>query len=623
MMTLQISTDRKAKFTRYVWLLPVLLAAAFFLPTIHYGLYLWDDETYLMGNSLLDIHSLQDLRLVFSSFFNGNYHPFTLLSLAFDKAISGKSYNIYHIHNVFLHAANCTAVFFFTAKLTGKPLTAMLTAALYAILPQHCESVIWISERKNLLYSLYFLLSMIFYLKAVEKNYYRNIAISFIFFLFSCFSKGQAVVLPLCLLALDLFRGQLKTERWRHLYKAPFIIVAILFGVLAIYAQHYEGYTHSTPALSLFSRTATASVNYFQYLISILLPISLSIFYPHFTENHTLLLYGIPAIAGFAVLWTLVLVYRKKISRYLIFGLLFFSINIFPVLQLFAFGEARMADRYTYLPALGILLPLVFITDSWIAHKKTAVAIFFAYLVFFGTFCYLRTLEWASNKQLLTSALERSPENPVLLNNMASLLMKEKKYSQALTYSDQSAEADSTYTDAFYNRAIIKNAMGKEDEALNDYARVLRQNPLYFSALYNRGNIYLRKGDYERAEHDFSAVLSIVPNHYDALNNRGLARGNKGRICEATGDFSAAIFYDSSNYKAWFNRGYFYAKMNLNTAAIKDFSECIRCNPRHYEAYFYRGILRLECGENGCQDLKKAAESGDPSMTQAYSHYCR
>jgi protein O-mannosyl-transferase len=329
----------------------IIITFIAYIPAIHNELTNWDDNTYIVNNSRLGDFSPEATGKVFSSFFQGNYHPVTLLSLGIDYKIGRNNPVVYHSSNIFLHIVNSLLVLWFLYALTGDLRIAFVSALLFGVHTVHVESVAWVSERKDLLYTAFFLASVICYVKYVVHNRITLYVFSFILFCLSALSKGQAVSLPLTIIAIDaLMRKNLRPGK-SIAEKAPFFLAGLAFGIVAVVAQHSEGAVKEVP---LIDRIPVACYGFSHYILKLFLPAHLSAFYPYPSVSAAVIpptfwLYLLPvmAIAGLFYFWL------KKGDAVAAFGVAFFTINIFFVLQLFPVGRAIMADRYTYLPSAG------------------------------------------------------------------------------------------------------------------------------------------------------------------------------------------------------------------------------------------------------------------------------
>src|SRR6266571_3392951 len=277
-------TPRERSFKRTVLFLAVtlVLTVLSFSPSLDNGFTNWDDPGYVLENYSIRDLSQKNVANVFTSYLQGNYHPLTVLSYAVEYKFFQLDPKIYHITNLLLHVLNTTFVFWLIRLLTGRLETAAITAVLFGIHPLHVESVAWISERKDVLFSLFYLGSLISYVLSLTKvqDRVRYLIMSLVLFILSLLSKGVAVTLPLVLLLIDYYFKRTFTKKI-FIEKIPFFLLSIGFGVIAILAQKSEGAIQTMTTYPFYDRLLIASYGIVTYLFKIFVPQQLSAFYPY------------------------------------------------------------------------------------------------------------------------------------------------------------------------------------------------------------------------------------------------------------------------------------------------------------------------------------------------------
>jgi protein O-mannosyl-transferase len=324
----------------------------------------WDDPTYVTENPIVQSDKTQ-WNEIFTKPVSLNYHPLTILTLAWnyqsaDKEGGKVDATVFHEWNVWIHLLNTLLVFYFIWLLSGRQLlTAAFTAAVFGVHPMHVESVSWVSERKDVLYTLFFLLSCISYLHYTDKKKILYLALSFILFALSCLSKAVAVIIPLVFIAIDYFNYP-KWEWRRLIEKIPFFLLSLYIGMKAYTIQATDAIAKKE-VFTLFQRLMFGSYGAMIYLAKFFVPLHLTAFYPYPTTDSAgkvpLIFYISPLIW---VALGLLVWYGLKKYRALSFGIVFFFITIVLVLQFLSVGSAIMAERYSYVPYIGI----AFITGS-------------------------------------------------------------------------------------------------------------------------------------------------------------------------------------------------------------------------------------------------------------------
>ena len=573
------SENRKA----LLWLLGILCVTLIaYLPAFGSEFTNWDDNRYVTENRLLRQVSWSNLETVFTRFFDGNYHPLTLLSLMADHHLGGMDARVFHFTNIALHLITTAGVFWLILLLAGDPRLAVLAAVLFGVHPLHVESVAWISERKDVLYALLFVASLIAYVHHVRKGGSKFYLLALILFLLSILSKGQAVSLSVALVAVDYLLKRKLLDRRVVLEKVPFFALSLIFGVVAVLAQKASDFIADPATYTALDRIAFASYGYVQYLVRLILPLNLSAYYPY------------PGKTGGAIPWTFWLylpvvaallvgcLYCLRRSRLAAFGILFFTLNIFQVLQLLPVGNAIMADRYSYVPSIGFFFlagvayrgaVLRFRPGLWLIRAGVV-----GYVVFLAVCTYNRCGVWKDSLTLWNDVLSRYPDVPVALNN----------------------------------RGLARYGAGNLHGAMADFNRSIRLEPRDGGAFHGRGLARARLGDLKGAVEDFTEALRLRPGHAIAHSNRGLARSDLKDTAGALSDLNRALHLDPDLADAYLNRGVVRFNSGDAPGAVADFTRVIGLEPGHAKAYFNRGYARVESGqkEEGYGDLRKAHDLG-------------
>ena len=491
----------------------VLLTFLVYIPSIHNDLLkTWDDQAYVTNNDLVKDISLQSVAKIFKEDrgLYANYHPLTTLSLAINYSFSGLNPSGYRIVNILLHLLNTFLVFLFIYTLAGKRLEiAVVTSLLFGLHPMHVESVAWISERKDVLYAAFFLLALISYQKYIKKNDLKFYILSLFLFLCSLLSKAMAASLPLVLFLIDyMMKRKWDFRLW--LEKIPYFVLSVILGLYAIYIQA-EGHATSSIMFSWASRFLHACYGFIGYIYKILIPVNLSAFYPYpyplvnsaWVMNTTpLSIYlNVFLCICLAILLVVVIIKPSKYKPVLIFGILFYFFTIALVLQFLPVGRAIMADRYSYIPSIGLFFIFAFLLyELYKVRKYRVVAIsltcVYAAVLFYLTF--QRCQVWKNDETLWSDVIRKYPgDNRVAL--------------------------------AIYNRAIYYEQEDKIHEALNDFLTLASYSPRDENVLEKIGKIYGQKlNDLDKAIIYFQKAYEINPSSIDILKDLGTVYGIKG-----------------------------------------------------------------------------------------------
>jgi protein O-mannosyl-transferase len=564
----------------------VLITIISYLPVFHNGLLAWDDEGYIKNNPLVYSFNLKD---IFSKNTMGNWHPLTILALAAEYHLFGLNPAGYHAVNLLLHILNVLLVFYVVYLISDKAPVAMVASLLFGIHPLHVESVAWAAELKDLLYTFFFLASYIYYLKYLNDRQRKHYILALLMFIVSLLSKAMAASLPLVLILTDYFKGR-KIDKKTLIEKAPFFPLAIVFGVVAVIAQKSLGATELTTNFTFLHRIVFASYGFITYLFKLLLPLNLSAFYPYPFG-------GIPAWFYAYLLLFLVLaayvIYSHRFSRKIIFGMGFFTITIMLVLQLLPVGKAIMADRYSYIPSIGIFYlageGLMYLWGTKL--KWTGVVLLSAASVFFSLKTYARCGVWKDDMTLWNDVISRDQTAAEAFYNRGILFMKEKKNDEAIKDLDRVIELEPGFANSYNGRGVIFTGERRINEAIGEFNRAIELNPGYAEAYNNRGFILMNAGRIDEAVRDLNKAIELKEGYAEAYFNRGSAFVNLRRIDEAIKDLTRAVDLNPHYAEAYNNRGSVFVNTKRTNEALKDLNRAIELNSSYAEAYYNRGIL--------------------------------
>lgn len=602
-----------------------LLTLLVYLPAFQNG-FVWDDSVYIQRNPL--IYSL-DLSEIFSSYLAGNYHPVTVLIHAIEYALFGFKESGYHVVNVLIHVANTLLVFYVIRKISNNLWIGLLTALIFGVHPLHVESVAWVSELKDLLYTLFFLLSILTYLRYIDQQKFKWYSLALVFFVLSSLSKGMAVTLPVVLVLIDYFKGRPLTQKvW--LEKIAFFILALVFGIVAIYAQQSEAALHAD-TIPVVQRIIFAFYGYITYLHKLLLPVSLSAYYPYPIGAKD----PIPAIYYGYVLLTLALAFLTWISlkqtKKVFFGLAFFTITIFLVLKLLPVGYTVMADRYSYVASIGIFylfaegLGWLYLNKSNSSFKILASVLGISFISFYSYATYQRCKVWENGLTLWTDTIEKNDKVHMAYLNRGVYHLDSKNLPAAEADLARSIELDPTYAKSYYNRGMVYQQQKKFDAALQDYNKAIQLNPDLANAYINRGNTYKDLNNIELALADYDRAIALDPTMLESYNNKGLLLQNTGNLQAALESYSKALQRSPTYFSALVNRGGLYSKTNQLDLAMQDYNKAIAVNPNAGSAYYGRGLVynKLSDQPKACADFRQAISLGYQNAQSTFNQFCQ
>jgi len=553
----------------------LVLTLLAYLPALRAGFTNWDDNGYVTENAAVQ---RMDVRALLFEPFEGNHHPVTMLSLAANHRWSGLDASSYHLVNVLLHLACTALVFFFVAGLLarlGTPrsradLVALVTSAVFALHPMHVESVAWVSGRKDPLYALFFLLALLAYLRHGDRPRASTLFATVVLGALSMLSKPAAVVLPLALLLIDWVRR--REVRGRALWeKVPVFLVALGVGLATLHAQQAAGATSAESSVAFARTLLHACYGLMMYVVRFVAPIDLAPFYP--LPASTADLPAVYLVAPLAALALLILAFalHRRVQRVALFALGFFLLNVVLVLQVKQVGGAVMADRYTYLPYVGLGMLAGLTLESWMRERSEGVALVSvgALALALAPLAWRQAGYWHDSATLWERAIAVAPSGR-----------------------------------AHANRGQVRQRAGDAAGALADYERALALESGNVAAHANRGILLMERGDVAAAGVAFESALARDPRNGPALVGRALVRHRHGDLVGAIADCDAAVAVNSADAIARGNRGYFRQQQGDIERARTDYEAALRIDPT------------LEVARSGLASLATPAAGAPRSLAE-------
>jgi len=600
-------------------LLIIVLMVTFFafMPTLsNKFIETWDDGVYVTENTLITQLNWETVKGCFTTQKNGTYVPIPLLSFALEYKLFGLNPLPYHVNNLLLHLL-CTALVFFILKLLRLPvLYAAMGAMLFGIHPMRVETVAWVTERKDLLFSVFYLSAIITYIKFIltEERKLKFFLLTLLFFVLSLFSKIQAVSLPLSLLLIDYWLDRpLKLKLiWE---KIPFFALSLGFGLAGYFILQRVGSLEINDKFSLFERILFGLYSLSAYIIKLIAPFKLSAFYPYPIKPGE----SIPFIYYLSPLFllgvsALVLLTVKK-TKAVLFGALFFLVNVMFLLQILGAGQAYQADRFTYIPYLGIFFLAAWAAYRYASRNKSGqtmvTGLGLVLIIFFFSNTYARCLDWKDSTTLWTDVIEKYPGKiPQAYANRASSYRKAKKSDLALEDYNYAISLDRNDGISRMNRGNIFFDMGKDSLAFLDYNAAMKLNlkkkdeQVEIQKLYgNLGAIYGRRAAYDSAYYYLDKSLAIDSTFTGALLNRGLTNEVTGKWEAAIVDFKRYLRYQPDDEKVNSDLGVCHQNLNRFQESLQYFDAAIAMQPR--TGFYY---LNRSYSYNALKNIPKARE---------------
>jgi Flp pilus assembly protein TadD len=575
------SSDRNGA----VLAISILLVVAVFLvfgQTVWHDFVNYDDEEYFSSNPhVLTGLNGSNLAWAFQTGYAGNWHPLTWLSLMLDAQLFGHGAAGPHLTNVLLHAANTVLLFLLLRQLTGAHWRSAWVAVLFALHPLHVESVAWVSERKDVLCGLFFMLTLLAYTRfsqivtnekwrlarggpafpsPVTRHASLFYGLALLFFALGLMSKPMLVTLPFVLLLLDwwpLNRFELSTLNAQRqtilrlvLEKLPFLLLGVASAMVTVFVQREE--VVAIGKLSVLSRAGNVAVSYVTYLEQMFYPMRLAVFYPY-SMNETLIWGIAPALVFLAGISVGVFVLRRR-SPYLLAGWLWYLGMLVPVIGFVQVGGQAHADRYTYLPLIGAFIMLTWAAADMFSYwryprQALGVAAFIVMAALMAC-ASIQTSYWRNSESLWTHTLACTSDNYVAHNDLASVLAMQGRVAEATGHYQTALEINPHYAEAHNGFGILLAEQGQSAEAIQHFQRALEIKPDFAAAHNSLGNALADQGRFADAIEHYKRTIEIRPDYAEAHFNWGNVLAIQGRYAEAIKHFQLALQIKPDDVKA-------------------------------------------------------------------------
>ena len=515
----------------------------------------YDDPDYVTENPhVLPGLTLANVKWAFTTGHAANWHPVTWLSHMLDCALFGPNPRGPHLVNVLLHAVNAVLLFLVLRTMTQAVWRSLLVAALFALHPLHVESVAWIAERKDVLSTLFWLLTMWAYVAYTRRRSVARYVVVAALLALGLMAKPMLVTLPFVLLLLDYWplkrfpaekgaRVSLRVIRPFVVEKIPLFALSVASCLVTVLVQHQGGAVATLSKIALPYRIGNAAEAYAEYLLKTLWPAKLAAFYPHPGAS---LAWGVAILSAFVLAAVSVLALRTlKSRRYVAVGWLWYVGTLIPVIGLVQVGDQAMADRYTYVPLIGVFIVIAWALGEAVAAKPGWRAVIVAYVVLtmgvLGALTWVQTSRWRNDTALFSHALAVTEYNAVAHNNLGNALLRDGLRDQAIRHFRDALEIDPGHIRAYVNLGQALYELGNIQEAVQLYARALQLAPNHAPAHVSLGVALLKAGHPEEAAQHLARAVQLDPENVEAHNNLGVALAAQGRLKEAAQHFAEAL----------------------------------------------------------------------------------
>ncbi len=574
----------------------------------------WDDPKTIYENQIIRHFSLQGFADLFKSNYWSHYQPLTYLSLSIEYYFFKLNPFYYHLDNLLLHIANSILVFLFIKRMIrgskNEVLYSILITFLFALHPQKVESVTWAAERKDVLYSFFYLLSLNSYLRYVQQEEGKKyLIISLLCFVFACLSKSMAVSFAMVVIAVDVFQHR-KITRNLILEKLLFIGIAIASGILASQLNGAAANIANTNYFNILERGFNALHAFCWYIQHLVFPFDLCAYIPFYEPGYFEVYYpGVFEVIILLLMLGFIIFFRK--NRFMWFGLLFFIANLALTFQLIPYGRVLVADRYTYLSSIGFW---IFLSSPFyhMQIKKIYLSIPITLILLYSVLTYHRQDVWANSEVFWDAVLEKYPMSSVAMNKKGEYNAKQKNFELAAIDFQLAYSINKEDFEILNNMGNIHLVENKAQEASHFYERSLaiyNQQPITLS---NLGIAYAKLENIEKAEQCFFKSLALNPNNAEVYYNLGKLYKSSNKAKKSEAYYLKAIAYQPDYLDAYFNLANLYKSEEAFQQAENYYNKVLVLNEHYAPAYRERGLLYLSVKDTlrACPDLQKGNAYG-------------
>lgn len=613
-----------------------LLIVLAYLPVLHNGFINLDDPDYVVENyHVQSALTWQSLQWSFHATLNANWHPLTWLSHMLDFQIFGLQPWGHHLTSLVIHTANTCLVFLVLRRMTGTPWPSWLVAAWFGLHPMHVESVAWVSERKDVLCALFWLLALWAYVRHVqtraslEKPFpgfltSKFYPLSLLFFATALLSKPMVVTLPFVLLLLDYWplnrfsEGRLGQVLYE---KLPFALLAAALCVVTIAVQHHGGALMPIADLPWADRCQNALVSYASYGGKLLFPANLAVFYPYPTH------WPIATVLGSGFLMVALTVFAVVFRRqhpWLLVGWLWFVGTLFPVIGLVQVGSQAMADRYSYLPSIGFFVAIAWgisaLAAKW--HQRTAMLTILgaATMVLCSGLTWRQLGFWKDSGTLFRHTLAVTKDNLLAYSNLGDYEVKQGNVAEGIRLYRTALEIQPDFAPINEQLGVALCQTGNRDEGLVRIQASLLTGPGSALTHSDLGNVFVAEGKVEDAINEYRKAIKLYPDYFSVYNRLGDVFEKAGRFDDAIALYKQAVEQFPAYADAHESLGLAWAYNRRVDDAITEYEKALKLNQASAKAHF--GLAVLLEGKGQVDDAISQFQAGlrtEPNSPQVYN----
>lgn len=547
----------------------------------------FDDDIYVTENPRVQAGlSLDTIVWAFTTTDAEFWHPLTWISHMLDCQLYGLNPIGHHFTNLLLHVANTLLLFLVLQWMTGAIWRSAFVAALFALHPLHVESVAWVAERKDVLSTLFWMLTLGAYIRYAECPVFSRYVVVILAFTLGLMAKPMLVTLPFVLLLLDCwplsrFGAEQRSSIFRlFLEKIPFVALTVLFGVVTVFAQQKGGLLQSMDVLPLSNRIANAFISYIGYIEKMIWPSHLAVYY-HQPETEPM--WKALSSALFLVCVSGLAILKRRHHPYLLVGWFWYIGTLVPVIGLIQIATFTMADRYTYIPLIGLFVLIAWgvpaLLGQW-RHRKIGLALSGGIVLAVFAVCTWSQLgHWKNSIALWKHTAHVTVNNYSAHSSLGAALVLQGRFEEAVAHISEALRIKPDFAEAHNNLGLALYKQGKLNEGISYFSKALQICPDYAKAHNNLGSALAQQGKLEEAISHFYRALQIDPDLPEAHLGMGLALDRRGALDEAIIHYSKALAMRPHNVEVRNNLGVALALQGRLDEAVEHFSRALETEP--------------------------------------------
>jgi len=565
----------------------------------------FDDDVYVTDNRHIQGGlTLEGVTWAFKTIHAGHWHPLTWLSHMLDCQLYGLKPSGHHLTNLVFHIANTLLLFLVLRRMTGALWRSCFVAVLFALHPLRVESVAWVAERKDVLSAFFWMLTMWAYIRYVEQPKIHRYLLALLFFALGLMSKPTLVTLPFVLLLLDYWplgrfqfspssmnpkspsskpinsSDQISMALRLIREKAPFFLLSAVSSILTVFAGQKAGAMISLEYYPFETRIANALVSYVNYIEKMIWPRHLAIFYPY---PETFPLWKVAGAVLLLSFLTFLAIRAARKYPYLAVGWFWYLGTLVPVIGLVQAGMQAMADRFTYVPLIGLFIMITWsVTDILAGWGYRRVVLFVSAGMLLSILMIVTRLQvqhWQNSIMLFEHSIDVSSNNSLAHNNLGVALEQQGKIREAVAHYTEALRIKPDNAEAHNNVGVVLQGQGKIQEAVAHFTEALRISPKHPGVHYNLGVVLQGQGKIQEAIIHFAEAVRIRPDYAIAHNNLGVALMGQGKVQDAIAHFSKAVQAKPNYAEAHINLAFGYLTIGDKVSALEEYKILKKLNP--------------------------------------------